>query len=62
MESANVVVDDKGIVSIGLRSDESETEGPLHRPIDDALTNDATLGNSSTPDTEDALLFAKSLF
>ena len=62
MELANVVVDDQGIVSIGLRSDESETEGPLQRPIDDALTNDATPWNSSTPDTEDASLFTESLF
>ena len=61
MESANVVVDDQGSVSISLRSDESETEGPLHGRGDDASTNDATPGNSSSPDTEDASPFSESL-
>ena len=61
MESANVVVDDQGTVSTSLMLDESETEGSLHRSGDNASTNDATLGNSSSPDTEDASPFVESL-
>ena len=61
MESTNVVVDYQGVVFVGLRSDESETEGSLHRSGDDASTNDATPGNSSSPDIEDASSFSKSL-
>ena len=51
MESVNVVVDDKGTVSTGPRSYESETEGSLHRSRDDASTNDVTPRNSSSLDT-----------
>ena len=59
MELANVVVDDQGTVSTGPRSDESETEGSLHRSGDDASTNDATPRNSSSSNTKDASPFAK---
>ena len=61
MESANVVVDDQGTIFIAPRSDESEIEGPLHASRDDASSNDATLGNSSSPDTEDASSVFESL-
>ena len=61
MKSANVVVDDQGTVSTSLRLDESEIEGSLHRSGDDASTNDATPGNISRFDNEDASLFAESL-
>ena len=61
MDSTNVVVDDQGIVSTNPRSYESETEGPLHRPKDDASANDATPRNGSSPDIEDASPFVQSL-
>ena len=61
MESANVVVNDQGTVSTSPRLDGRKTEGSLYRSGDNASTNDETLGNSSSPDIEDALPFAKSL-
>ena len=61
MESTNVVVDDQGTVSTGPRSNESETEGSLHRSGDNASTNDATPRNSSILDTEDDSPFVESL-
>ena len=61
MESANVVVDDQGTISTVPKSDESDTEGPLHTSRDDASTNDATSRNSSSLNIEDALPFAESL-
>ena len=61
MESTNVVADDQGTVSTRPRSDESKTEGSIHRYGDDASANDSTLGNSSSPDTKDASPFAESL-
>ena len=61
MEFANVIVDYQGTISTALRLDEINTKGPLHTSRDDALENDATPGNSSSPDTEDALPFVESL-
>ena len=61
MESADVVVNDLGIVSIALRLEESEIEGPLHASREDASANDAASRDSSSLDTEDASPFAESL-
>ena len=60
MESANVIIDDQGVIPIGPRSYESETKGPLHASGDAASTNDATSENRSHPGTKDASPFVES--
>ena len=45
MELANVVVNDQGTIHTGPRSDESDLEGPLCEPGDDASANDTTPRN-----------------
>ena len=61
MESTNVVVDDQGNISTIPRSDERDTQDLLHTLKDGASANDATLGNSSNHDLEDASPFCESL-
>ena len=61
MELANVIVNDQGTVSTVPWSDENDTEGPLHTSRNDASTNDATSGNNSSLDIEDATPFTESL-
>ena len=61
MELDNVIIDDQGTISTIPRSDERNTEGPLHTSRDDASANDATLGNSHSIDTGDASPFSQSL-
>ena len=61
MESTNVVVDDQGNISTIPRSDERDTQDLLHTLKDGASANDATSGNNSNHDLEDASPFGESL-
>ena len=40
MESANIVIDDQGIISTVPMSNKSDIEGPLHTSKNDASAND----------------------
>ena len=53
MELANVFVDDQGTTSTDFRTYDSETEGPLCEPGDDASENDATPRSRPSPDIGD---------
>ena len=60
MKSTNVVVDDQETIPTCPRSNESETKGPLYASGDDSSVNNATLGNRSNPNIEDALPLVES--